>query len=146
MLKDLQIHLTTKELKLADPIRAKYQRLDKLPPTNSRGSKPIDSIFVSADLMDISRGGWLKFREGFSDHRVLFFDISMHLLLGSHKNSTVPQNIRRLQCKDPRTVNRFNEILDRQYQHHNILERLEAFERTVQYPIQEEDICYRLYA
>ena len=140
ILKDLQIHLTTRELKLADPIRAKYQRLDKLPPTNNTGSKPIDSIFVSADLMDISRGGWLEFGEGFSDHRVLYFDISMHLLLGSHKNSTAPKNIRRLQCRDPRTVKRFNDILDKQYTHHNMLERLEEFENTVQFPIQEADM------
>ena len=53
-MKDLQMHLTQKDLNLADPIRAKYQQLDRLPPTNNTGSKPIDSIFVSPDLMHIS--------------------------------------------------------------------------------------------
>ena len=139
-MKDLQMHLTQKDLNLAEPIRAKYQQLDRLPPTNNTGSKPIDSIFVSPDLMHISRGGWLEFGKEYSDHRVLYMDIDMHTLLGKHKNTTAHQTIRRLQCKDPRTVDRYNSILAKQYEHHNMIERLTAFENNVAYPISEQEL------
>ena len=62
------------------------------------------------------------------------------MLLGRHKNSTAPRVARRLQCKDPRTVERYNSILEQQYQHHNFLARLEAFESSVSYPINEPDM------
>ena len=84
-MKDLQYHLTQKELHLQEPIRSKYGNLDRLPPTNNSGSSPIDSIFVSPDLMHIKRGGWLEFGEGYSDHRVLYFDIETHEFFGNHK-------------------------------------------------------------
>ena len=71
-------------------------------------SYPIDGIFVSPELIDIVRGGWLELGEGFSDHRILYFDIDMHQLLGKHKNSTAVRSIRRLQCNDPRTVKTYN--------------------------------------
>lgn len=63
-MKDLQLHLTQKDLHLADPIRARYGNLDRLPPTNNSGGYPIDSIFVTPDLMNIKRGGWLEFGKG----------------------------------------------------------------------------------
>ena len=95
-MKDLQLHLTQKDLHLADPIRARYGNLDRLPPTNNSGGYPIDSIFVTPDLMNIKRGGWLEFGKGYSGHRVIYIDIGAHILLGRHKNSTAPKIIRRL--------------------------------------------------
>ena len=67
-MKDLQIHLTPKYLNLADPIRARYGNLDKLPPTNNSSTYLIDCIFVSPDLMNIKRGDWFEFGEGHSYH------------------------------------------------------------------------------
>jgi len=46
------------ECQLIDPIRAIYQKKKtRLPPTSLTGSVPIDSIFVSSQLQDITRGG-----------------------------------------------------------------------------------------
>lgn len=114
VLKDLQSHLISEPLNLVDPIRQKYPSTTALPPTTTMGSYPIDSIFVSPELTNIIRGGWLELGEGFSDHRILYFDIDMLQLLGKHKNSTAVRNIRRLQCNDPRTVKAYNSILERQ--------------------------------
>lgn len=61
---------------------------------------------------------------GFSDHRVLYIDIDMGVLLGKHKNSTTAHKIRRLQCADPRTVDAFNVCLEKQYKHHNVQQKL----------------------
>ena len=84
-MRDLHSHLTTKSLNLIDPIRAKYHITSPLPPTTTTGSYPIDGIFVSPELMDIICGGWLELGEGYSDRRVLYFDVDMNKFLGKHK-------------------------------------------------------------
>ena len=94
-MKDLQTHLISEPLSLVDPFAQSI----------NTGSYPIDSIFVSPQLSDIVRGGWLELGEGYIDHRVLYFDIDMYKFLGKHKNFTTTKKIRRLQCNDPRTVN-----------------------------------------
>ena len=63
-MKDLQSHLISEPLSLVDPIRSKYASNNPLPPTTNTGSYPIDSIFVSPQLSDIVRGGWLELGEG----------------------------------------------------------------------------------
>lgn len=45
-----------------------------------------------------------------------------------------------MQCRDPRTVDRFNEILEKHYEHHKFLERLNHFEAGVQYLITEDQM------
>ena len=98
-----------------------------MPPTTNTGSYPIDSIFVSPTLSDIVRGGWLEL----GDHRALYFDIDMYKFLGKHKNSTAAKKIRRLQCNDPRTVNVFNDRLERQYKFHNVHHKLQQLENEI---------------
>ena len=120
-------HLISPPINLVDPIRMKYGRTSKLPPTKNTGSYPIDSIFVSNNLSNIIRGGWLEFGVGVSDHRILYVDSDMHVLLGRHKNKTSVRQIRRLQCNDPRTVQKFNERLEQHYRTLKMTEKLEAF-------------------
>lgn len=90
--------------------------------------------------MNIKRGGWLEFGEGYSEHRILYFDINSHILLERKKNSSAPRVVIRLHCRDPRTVDRYDTILEQQYQHHNFMAHLEAFECSVSYPIEETDM------
>ena len=46
------------------------------------GSFPIDSIFVSPQLQNITRGGWIKIEDSVGDHRALFIDLPTKTLLG----------------------------------------------------------------
>ena len=81
---ELQRHLISVPLFLTDPIRAKYHNGEQLPSTQENGSYPIDGIFVSEGLVDIVKGGWLKFGDGIGDHRPLFIDISIKRLLSKY--------------------------------------------------------------
>ena len=81
-LQDLHKHLISDPISLVDPIRFRHFNGDDLPPTNEKGSYPIDAIFVSNSLWHISRGGWLRFGEGVGDHRPLYIDIQIKKLIG----------------------------------------------------------------
>lgn len=126
-LQDLHKHLISDPISLVDPIRFRHFNGDDLPPTNEKGSYPIDAIFVSNSLWHISRGGWLRFGEGVGDHRPLYIDIQIKKLIGRYKNLTCPHRVRRLQCNDPRTVHKFNCLLEQQYKHHNTKRKLREF-------------------
>ena len=104
-----------------DPIRFRHSSVSILPPTFEGGSHPIDAIFVTPRLLDIDCGGYLRFGDGVGDHRPLFIDISVKKLIGRFKNVISPHKIRRLQCQDPRTVNKYNALLEQQYHHHNTI-------------------------
>ena len=136
---DLHSHITNDPLYLIDPIRLKYGAMDELPPTTDKGSYPIDSIFVSPELVDIIAGGWLRINNGLNDHRMLYIDISIKLLIRKYKNSTRPYSIRCLKCRDEKAVQRFNSLLAKQYVHHNTLNKLELFRSTHSIPLTPHD-------
>ena len=140
-MQELQRHLVSMPLFLRDLIREKYHHGQALPPTQENGSYPIDSIFVSSDIPNIVKGGWLRFGDGVGDYRPLFVDIDIKRLLGKHKNTTQPYQIRRLQCQNKRTVTKYNELLERQYQqHHNVLRKLDTFHELKSDPVTKEDL------
>lgn len=126
-MQELQRHLVSAPLFLTDPIRTKYDIAGILPPTQENGSYPIAAIFVSQDVGDIVKGGWLKFGDGVGDHRPLYIDISIKTLLGKYKNMIYPHRIRRLQCNNTSTVQRYNSLLERHYDHHNTLSKRNEF-------------------
>lgn len=143
---DLQSHLTAEPLNLVDPIRSKYPTDQPLPPTTTKGSYPIDGIFMSPEIADIVRGGWLELGVGFSDHRILYIDVDMFKFLGKHKNSTAPHKIRRLQCRDPRTIHAFNTCLEKQYKYHNVHNKLTLLDTAITTQPTQEQLAalYRL--
>ena len=119
---------------LIDPIWYKYDHGQRLPPTTDKGSYPIDAIFVSPALLKIEAGGWLQINSGISDHRQLYIDISIKLLLGKYKNSTKPYTMRRLKCGNDKSVQKHNDILATQYEHHNTFQKLQAFRANLSSP------------
>ena len=120
---------------LIDPIRNRFGSTN-VPPTYHRNNTyPIDSVFVSRKLQHITAGGWLRFGEGIGDHRVIYIDIPMQLLLGENKFAIPPPQVRRLKCNDLRIVDRFNTILEEQYKRHKTLDRIERFNRTFHVPL-----------
>ena len=135
----LQKMLTQKPHFLIDPIRLKHDHGQRLPPTTDKGSYPIDAIFVSPKLANIDAGGWLPIQTGLSDHRPLYIDIPIKLLIGKYKNSTQPYAIRRLKCNNKNTVDKYNQLLAAQYEHHHTLQKVEDFRANMSDPLTEED-------
>ena len=125
--------LLTYECQLVDPIRSTYQKKDTmLPSTSLTGSNPIDAIFVSSQLRDITRGGWIKVEKSIGDHRALFIDIPIKTLLGEDPFTIHRNTARRLVCEQPKVVNKYNELLKCQLQQQHTYKKFEEFERLHQ--------------
>ena len=137
---EIQRLLTGDKCNLVDPIRHKHSHLTPPPTYHRNHTYPIDSVFVSQRLRHIDMGGWLCFGEGIGDHRAIFLDIPIQILLGENKFTIAPSQVRRLKCDDPRIVNKFNKLLEEQYISHNLLNKIEAFNKTFHTPLLPEEI------
>jgi hypothetical protein len=79
---------------------------DAGPRTYNRGSKPIDGIFMTHDLY-IVQGGYMPFCMGIgSDHRCMWLDIHIRVLMGQELEQSRKFAARRLKCDDPRASNK----------------------------------------
>jgi len=82
------------------------------PQTFQRGSHPIDGIFVVPQLLEMAVGGNLSFSDAIlSDHWAIWLDLHLPKLCPLHQDSYTKPHTRRLQCKDPRVVTRYNVVL-----------------------------------
>ena len=103
------------ECNLVDPIRKIYSTSNStLPPTSLTGSVPIDGIFVSPQIEHITRGGWLKIENSIGDHRTLYMDIPIDILLGEDPFHIHRSTARRLICDQPKIVSKYNKLLNQQ--------------------------------
>lgn len=82
----------------------------RAPSTHNRGTLTIDSIFISSGLTS-SQSGFTKFLEPVSDHRASWMDFSWNRLLGHHTLLIKRPSARRLQCDNPFTVRKYNDLL-----------------------------------
>jgi len=99
------------------------------PATHNRGSRPIDGVFIPIPLLRHACGGYLKFGEGIlRDHRAIWLDLLVDLVC--HRQAALPvwAPAHQLQCKDPRIVQKYNEILRSRLQLNNILACLTQLE------------------
>ena len=93
------------ECQLVYPIREMYSKKNQiLPPTSLTGSVPIDSIFVSPNMKNIVRGGWIQVEKSVGDHRSLYIDIPIKSLLGESKFTIHRHTARRLIRDHPKIV------------------------------------------
>jgi len=82
------------------------------PATHNRGSALIDRIFVPVTLTKYCQAGYLAFGDTVpSDHHAMWLDIPAQLVC-PHIAEPIEQPLAcRLQCKDPRVVTKYNQIL-----------------------------------
>jgi len=100
--------------------------------THNRGSLPIDGIFLPSTLIDHCDSGYLEFGEAIpSDHRALWIDIPAHYI-GLEKKEAIERPLaRRLHCKDPRVVARYNDLLWESLQENKLEKRtMELLKQT----------------
>ena len=74
--------------------------------TRNFKSKPIDRCYASP-MLPIERCGFLPFREGIGDHRIVYIDIDETSWLKGDIFKIKPPQIRRLQCGDVRIVRKY---------------------------------------
>ena len=121
------------DCQLIDPIREIHANpKTSLPATSLTGSVPIDSIFVSPQLRNITRGGWIRIEESIGDHRALFIDIPTHTLLGEEPFTVQRHTARKLICDQPKVVNKCNKLLHRQLKSQHTFQSYATFEQNLQ--------------
>jgi len=80
--------------------------------THNCGSLPIDGIFLPITLIDHCESGYLEFGDAIpSGHRALWLDILAHYICPVEKEVIERPMARRLHCKDPQVVTRYNNLL-----------------------------------
>ena len=114
---------------LTDMHLARHSRTDA-PPTHNRGSRPIDAIFGTTALQS-APSGYLPFGSGPGDHRPLWVDLSSSTLFGTAGRTIPPSRGRKLQCRDPRVVAKYQRSLRATYVCHDVPRRTFALESSV---------------
>ena len=92
-------------------------------PTYFRGSMPIDAVWATSDV-DIVGACILPAGFGIGDHRLFVIDLLASSLIGTDPKKIVWPQARRLNCKIPGTVRRYNKILEEKIRKHRLIERI----------------------
>ena len=110
------------QLGLKSAIRSKHGNF--CPPTQHRGSEPIDDTFVSQGIK-IHRSGYIPFGDGPGNYRALYADIYQDSLFGGdfHKIHRLPA--RRLISTNAKVLEKFNKLFEQKLQEHDVHARME---------------------
>jgi len=94
--------------------------------TYNQGTKPIDGIYVSPDLLLLIQGGYLAFNAGIpSNHRALWIDIPGSLLGLANEGKLRKSEAQQLQCRDPRVMSKCTQSLVSQLERDNAFQQIE---------------------
>ena len=105
------------------------------PPTHNRGSRPIDAMFGSSPSLTGSKCGYFPFGVAPGDHRALWVDLPLADVFGVVSSPSVPRVARRLQCRDPRVVKRYQTTLQSFYDQHDLPSRTFHLEQSIDGPL-----------
>ena len=101
----------------------KFWPENMIPHTHADGSLPIDGIFATPDL-DVTNFLALSFHESVGDHRTMIVEITTSSAIGRFQGNIVCPTSRRLTLRQPRSVQAYNDEMDRQLKQHNIAQRI----------------------
>jgi len=106
------------------------------PPTYGRGSKRLDYIYVSQDVIpSLESSGVLPLFAIFSgDHCACYVDINAHELFSDPTHSIMPTKHRGIQLHDPRKVDWYNEALLKQLDYHKVFQKLDSLQQILKHP------------
>lgn len=125
----LACRLHSDDIELSD-ISHHFWETGTEPHTYIDGSQPIDGIFTTPNL-DVSNFVALSFHESVGDHRTLIVEILTASFIGKYQGNIVRPTSRRLTMRQPRSVDAYNDEIDRQFRRHNIPTRIESLCREV---------------
>ena len=114
---------------ITDAIQTNYRYRDA-PNTQVRGSKPINTIFMSKTL-EIIQGGYNKGRPDISGHCMIWADIAMDAFLGADQGDILRPQAKKLQISNRTLTMRFNKLFMQQMTNHRLLEKARSLERQI---------------
>jgi hypothetical protein len=91
--------------------------------------------------MVITKGGYLPYEAVITstNHCCLWIDISFESKFGHNMPSIIWASMRRLQCKDPRTVKNFIKVFRESIEKEDLLNRPKLLEQRATFPMSKED-------
>lgn len=101
------------------------------PHTFRYGSQPIDGVFATPDL-DVTKFVALPFHESVGDHRSMIIEISTTSAIGQFQGKIVRPTTRRLTTKQQSAVNKYNTLLEQQFNIHRIPARIDELDALTQ--------------
>ena len=114
------------EVGLLEVIQSKHPGAHQATYQRNRRGYPIDGIFATPDV-PILAAGYYPFDEHVaSDHRGLWIDFDLNLLLGGHKPKKSTHAPRRLVMHNKRVVQRYVQLAEEGYMRYNIPGRLSS--------------------
>jgi hypothetical protein len=102
------------------------------PYTHISGLSPIDGGYKSPGI-EIVQLGMLSFVESPGDHRSFIIKVSTCLLLGDFRYKVCQPVSRRLVTSQQQSVDRYNQIVQEQFNTHQIVKRLNAVDKMTWY-------------
>ena len=131
---DNPIENALRDFNMKEVILNQHPRHDA-PATHNRGSKPIDGIFATPIFHD-QPCGYLDFTDGPGDHRPTWQDVPLTTIFGAPaKQAFIPPQARRLQCRDPRTMKKYQQLYMEFVSKHKLLERACKLEGEYSVPL-----------
>ena len=109
-----------------------------LPPTYNRGKKPLDEVFCSSTL-EVTLSGYGVFGHTKGDHRPVWLDITTSSALGTSIQKVGTQSPKRLRCKDPRIVKKYNYVLHQELDRHGAYHRAHRLLQTFHNPLTKKE-------
>ena len=104
------------------------------PGTYSRGSKPIDEIFIS-NTLQLQACGYLAYGDAAGDHRPIWIEISKVNAFGSKLHQALSPKARRLKCLDPRIVRNYTQVMLEELRKKKVFSRLYKLYQEFQTPL-----------
>ena len=93
------------------------------PETYNKGTYPIDECFASSNLK-INKCGFMRHGDNGSDHCPIWLDVDKNSALGSVPPDIQSHRARKLKTLDPRVVSKYNQMLEEEFEKHNLYERV----------------------
>ena len=100
-----------------------------MPNTHKRGTKAIDHVWLTANLLQaVEQAGYAPFDKIIenTDHRGIFFDIDLGIILDHDVVNIQPAQFRRLKATIPKRVQKYNDLVSKGWTDQNIESRLDS--------------------
>ena len=114
-----------RDIGLNEIITQKYNP-EKGRTTYKYGSSIIDGIWTT-DNLDLVQGGYEDILSHSSDHCWVWADFSIESVLGHNLDPFTKPISRKLNCKLPRVKEKFQKVLDHEYDRHKLQQRIETY-------------------
>lgn len=113
-----------RNLGFRDAILPNQPQHSPLPATMSRGTTPVDAVWLSPDIPNATAATWLSFQLSPGDHRAAIVDFHAEAILSDPVVKVFRPGGRRLNTKIPSVKHAYTRLLEQHFSRHGLLQKL----------------------